>query len=1192
MKTYKIVFSIFIVFFVFIKNTQGAQTIPYCASPPFSTQSVKPNVLIVMDYSGSMQFPTYVPCNFSDNPNNKIAQCGDSSANYDSSQTYYGYFDPDKCYEHSNVFQESSCTCSKSSMSTSCLSGNLLNWISTTRIDVARKVLTGGLSNTGGNPTLDSQGAEYTITDDNLKCKFTISANSNNRSLKIENKSDKENCSLGTLNSANLSIKPSNPGSIQGVLQNFCDTSDLNGQINDKCKMIFEFMIFNSDNKNKGVIRVGKTATLSELFSAINTELPYNNGAPTGEALWEAYDYYKQSNDHNYASNNAYIGLGNAEKDPYYDGSGGNAKPAWCRKSFVLLISDGAWNGSVDPVNPVYTMHTTDLRSDLQSTQSVDTYTIYAFGDTDPTTKLQGRQAMITTAIFGGFNDQDGNNYPYPFNGLPKDSRLVTYPLSQCNPNGTYDSNCAEWDTLFGSPKDGLPYNFYEASDVDSLREALTSALNDILRRASAGASAAITNSSNQGAITLQSVFYPEKAFDNGVKIDWVGKLFGWWLYKPIGSDVALKADATVGSQPNLQLDLADPTFQKADPTNILDIYTPIFEAGYKLFISPGNSRTIYTNTDSGLTLFKVDNKSYISKYLGNLSSLSYLGSSDQDSNLIKYIRGEIDGGSPSTDNPLYGIARNRTATYTAPGYASQTGIWKLGDIIYSSPAVMQAVDYKDPSNTYNVIFVGANDGMLHAFKMGQPINTYKSDPIVKICNDNKYSIDALGNITCSDGNDKIGTEIWAFIPKNSLPYLRYLADPAYSTCHVYFNDLEPFVFNAYLSSGVKKILIGGMRFGGACGCTANKNCITPPSDAANGAGLSSYYALDVTDPQTPKLLWEFSDKNLGFSFSGPAIIKEYNGKQNTYFVMFLSGPTNYDGTSSQSLKAYILNLEDGSQVQTYDKFGGATYNNAFGGRLFTGGIIDNANSLTKAIPFGIQYQKPNGDWGGDVFLLLPSSWNIIKLDFGSNTSLGPITAKVATSKCQNTRQYIYFGTGRYFKPQETYNTNQNDYLYGVDITGCLDSSSTTCSIKLNNIQPQSQLNASYVPGFSWAKELITITDANAAGLTGSYLKERLYSDPTVNQNSVAFATGLPIDDLCGYGGSTILWSLTCGTGAPNQGGEIYLLSTSSGGIYPATAGQNNTTGIIATAPGMPTQQLPPNPGGSNQGIIIQWLEK
>ncbi len=72
-------------------------------------------------------------------------------------------------------------------LSTSCISGNLLNWLTATRIDVARKALTGGINNTGSGATvLYSEGSAYVINDSFTNCKFTITASTTtNRKLAV-----------------------------------------------------------------------------------------------------------------------------------------------------------------------------------------------------------------------------------------------------------------------------------------------------------------------------------------------------------------------------------------------------------------------------------------------------------------------------------------------------------------------------------------------------------------------------------------------------------------------------------------------------------------------------------------------------------------------------------------------------------------------------------------------------------------------------------------------------------------------------------------------------------------------------------------------------------------------------------------------------------------------------------------------
>jgi len=119
-------------------------------------------------------------------------------------------------------------------------------------------------------------------------------------------------------------------------------------------------------------------------------------------------------------------------------------------------------------------------------------------------------------------------------------------------------------------------------------------------------------------------------------------------------------------------------------------------------------------------------------------------------------------------------------------------------------------------STNYNtsILYVGANDGMLHAFR------------------------------------DCDGKELWAFIPPNNLAALKYITNPQ-SDGHPTFVDGAPSVFihdqnnNGVIEEGGgdKVVLLFGQRRGGGK---------SPLDDYSRGA----YYAIDVTDYTAPKLLW------------------------------------------------------------------------------------------------------------------------------------------------------------------------------------------------------------------------------------------------------------------------------------------------------------------------------------------------
>ena len=410
--------------------------------------------------------------------------------------------------------------------------------------------------------------------------------------------------------------------------------------------------------------------------------------------------------------------------------------------------------------------------------------------------------------------------------------------------------------------------------------------------------------------------------------------------------------------------------------------------------------------------------------------------------NLIKYVRGidDLNGnGIPSRGtsvaSPVYttdsgdtidGVqVRNRTVTDTVTLVDGSseivTDVWKLGDIVNSTPKILSWV----PANTYyeiysdetyktftsttdyrsrGMVFAGANDGMLHAFKLGllglsndadlkATMGKHCSGDTSKGCNTNSD----CGADTCTLDSD-LGREMWAFIPKNSLPYLKYMADPNYKNCHVYFIDAQPFIFDAsFVIDGAvnpaispapppadectsaqywnctksnlswRTVLIGSMRLGGACKNTGSscQDCTKTPM---TNLGYSSYFALDITDPVQPKLLWEFSNRGLGFSTSGPAIVRVTNPHHDKkysngrWLAVFGSGPTGWISQNNNmamasvyersidyfnyphNMKLFVVDAASGQLITTIDTGEQAT----FAGSLLNGTMDFDQDDLSK----------------------------------------------------------------------------------------------------------------------------------------------------------------------------------------------------------------------------------------------------
>ncbi len=1237
----------------------------YCTVPPYMESTSKPNIILVMDYSGSMQFGAYTPTYAIYYYNRVVITYKGNSylynVNYDKTKTYYGYFKPEKYYKYSstNGYWVVNTNCNidpnndyyRIGNSKNCISGNLLNYITTSRIDVALKALTGGKTRTcGDNQTcLIPRGGYRYMQDETSGCKFEIDPNKywnnqtqynkSNYDLKISITGNNK-CKIKGISGAWLRIKV-DPSEKVGVLQKNADIGN------------FALMVFSADGRY-GEIRFGiheyKIYGMDSLVQKIDNELPYH-GTPTGEALYEAYDYIKQANSHSYESNSSYISKGTS-KDPFYEDHLGKIIP--CKRTAIILISDGEWNGSKDPINPAYEMHVNDLRSDLEGTQNADVYTLFTFSDSQ-----QGKNAMESTAAAGTFIDLDNNNQPYDIN-IYDWSTDINFPRPNCNPNGTYKDNCKEWD----KDGDGVPNAFFYASNGDELEEALNNIFISILKNEYAGGSVAVLgqrskeNSSTgvvlKGSVLGQALFYTEK-----YGVDWIGKVYGYWYYL---ADSSIREDTNqdnkltttvdkiveFGLENNKRLVINRYNVDTSGKKGDLDIklYDPddldyIFETGYTLLTDFNESndsteddrRIFYAACNQGPDCMKEFRYENINDFLFERDeyTIPLLGLPAECFNMCNYWNGFGQSTNPvdvwnkfiqclNEHNDYEKIVNYiRGRDYT--GFRNRTidgKVWKLGDIMYSSP---QIVTYDNKS----ILIVGANDGMLHAFEIG------------------KVSDEGLsGNDIIKINGDNIGKELWTFIPMNLLPYLRFLTDPDY--CHLYYVDLTTSI---YKTADNRIILIGGLRLGGGTGEHPKNNapngynqpvnppgwacptsfwgfmeeqcnsCVkdfpgmslfcrffpSGPTDFSKCIGLSSYFALDITDPDNPQFLWEFTHPDLGFTYSGGTIIY----KDNKTYIMFGSGPTSYKGDSNQKLKYFVIDFE-GSNVNNPVILQPQTpINNAFSGRMTKFGYDYNNDDITDYVFVG--YARRDGDmknWKGGLLKIdvrddNPENWTITKYFTDAQS---PVTAKVEIGKCFD-KDYLFFGTGRWMYKTDNSLSGQKNRLYGVPIV--CDVQTGDCSPNVNVAHSSKDVctDAGNNVIRSWYIEL----NNNDSG----YLKERVITDPVLTgQNAVLFTTVEPINDPCKFGGRTRIWALNCATGgALTEQCQIYpidiqklkgttLLQLSGGNIEQinlaeipnATSNHKTTEWMTGTAPESGPTFVKPISPKAEKGQILLWIER
>jgi len=1142
-----------------------AEISDYCAVPPFISRSMAPNVMLIVDNSGSMfRFAYFDGWNTATASDDYL--CTDQSNpcdEFDPNYTYYGYFDPDYWYAYSNNRFYPTALKTRRTKEANEWDGNFLNWLTMRRIDIIRKVLTGGrVVAEGGENRLVGEPPDD--CNDRGRYKQVSNADSYTR---YSGTVTFDVC--GTTGTAYFSVDSDTYNvkvalgdtTPQGIIQ----------RVGNKIRWGLSFYHPNTPTPQGGYVQAAvqerdNASLQNAIVNEINNKTPDSN-TPLAETLWTITGYYAQEASMlggpgpRYQSGDYQI---NDNVDPYNYGTGGQVLKAWCAKSFVILITDGepcadgylpyelrdyangrsdfnCSSGSDDPacyIRPcdeggyvpgiedvALYAHINDLRDDLDYEQNLTLYTVFAFG--------AGSELLKYAAINGGFIDKNDNDKP---------------DLQE------------EWDT----DEDGVPDNYFAASSGYELEEALIAAIADILKRTSSGTAVSVlSEEAESGANLLQAVFCPQKSFSEGTNVytlNWIGQLYNWWIYRGFEAErVNIREDTVEDKTLRLDEDYVihfvfednqlkvkayvdadgDGVADNPDPTvtyTSLDQAYDVWEAGEKLKDTKASLRTLYTNISGNLTDFTGENWSLIDDYLGS----EYSGNETTTKNLISYIRGED------------------VSDFRSRSIGSS--VWKLGDIIYSTP---QIVTYYD----YSVVYVGGNDGMLHAFRLGY-LNTAVEGAVARLQNSR------------SDTNyDRLGEELWAFIPKNSLPYLRYYADPDYP--HLYYVDLSPFVVEAdYDGDGtIEKVLIGGMRLGGAVGCSGT-DCVNPPSDTCsdpsdldNCTGLSSYFALDISDPEAPQLMWEFTHADLGFSYSGPAVLK----KGANYYAVFLSGPTNYSGGSEQNLKVFVVNLENGNLVSTID----SGKSDAFGGRLFI---------YTEGGPVYFGYTQ-EGSWKGGVLKLdtsdsNPENWTISSVV----EDIGPVTVSIKRAVF-GSNEWLFFGEGRYFIKDDDPSTVR--YLYGVRPDMCQERGSGYC--RRNNLGDMTVVTGSPTD-YGWYIEL----DPQ----DGDWGTERLITDPTLRKRSqtcgeVYFATMQPNTHPCEFGGRSYIWRVEATTGGAVTGGMpgALLVQLSTGQIVEAREADIFTgAGGRKSGPytGVPGEQAPYLLRALYewQGTIIQWIER
>lgn len=458
-----------------------------------------------------------------------------------------------------------------------------------------------------------------------------------------------------------------------------------------------------------------------------------------------------------------------------------------------------------------------------------------------------------------------------------------------------------------------------------------------------------------------------------------------------------------------------------------------------------------------------------------------------------------------------------------------------LGDIINSNPtyvgapaANIQGDDYKTFYEAHNdrtkAVYVGANDGMLHAF------------------------------------NAADGVELFAYVPNAVIPGLNQLTNPNY--VHRPYVDGTLTVREAKVDGSWKTILASGM-----------------------GGGAQGIFVLDVTNPADfspgttgTGAIWEFTDKNdidIGNVASPPQVAKFRVGADATtkapvykYFVVVPSGLNNYkdDGysnfgrTDAAEGALFLLSLDkkpaDAWSLGTnYYKFKTPVKDSTLQNGLSSPALVlGNDGAVRYAYAGDLQGNMWRFDFTGDTpWTNARSSSTPLFAAKDKDGARQPITGQPAVVTAPGGGYVVLFGTGKYLEDADAAAGNfKTQSFYGIYDT----------TYNADAVTGRTQLEARTLAKDTTAgSDAVTITGNNFSYGIGSGFKKGWYFD-FLNSGTVTGTGERSVTNpLVAYGrlffNSLVTGSDPCATG----GGRTYGLSALTG--LPLNSDGVSTSGAV-----------------------------
>lgn len=409
----------------------------------------------------------------------------------------------------------------------------------------------------------------------------------------------------------------------------------------------------------------------------------------------------------------------------------------------------------------------------------------------------------------------------------------------------------------------------------------------------------------------------------------------------------------------------------------------------------------------------------------------------------------------------------------------------RLGDIINSSPVLVSNQNYgvgdadfeTSKANRPPMIYVNANDGMMHGFLVSS------------------------------------GVEQFAYIPNETVSKLNKLTDKDYVTNHTYLVDGQLKAGDAKLGDTWKTILLG-----------------------STGAGGKTVFALDVTDPANfaaNKVMWEYSGGELGYALPQPTMGHLANGN----WVALLGN--GYE--VARAAKLLVLNLQDKSTVKILAGNESSSSGNMNGLSAPTPVDLDGdrvtdlvyaGDLLGNLWRFDLRGTDSSKWTVSKIFTACSAA-------VCTTSNRQPITARPLVMAHPDGGVMVIFGTGSYFRDGDRSSTALQS-LYGIHdklaasptvitqsqlVQQTIDSESTATNNDGLYVRVISNNSVDYSTKNGWYLNLISPGLVSGAG-------ERVVSEIQLREDQIVATSMLPSTDPCDFGGKSWLLELSPMTGA------------------------------------------------------------